>query len=105
VAQPPYSTRFLEVRDAGAGPTHHTYTVPTGKKAIVRSVDGWMDAAGCHFLFGSTTGVYFLNVIASATLQPIHWTGRQVYSAGEVLDAYNFSGGMACVVSGYLLDA
>lgn len=100
-----YSTRFIKANVAGAGPTHTTYTVPVGKVAVVRSVDLRLDNANSHVLFGDTSGVYWLNVIAPTLLTLVSWRGRHVYTAGEVLDVYVFVGPGQGIVSGYLLDA
>lgn len=101
-----YSTRFIAATMASG--LHSAYTVPAGKVAIVRDVDVVSQGS----TFPTTLGLYapgvsaflFVVTLASSALWA-GWRGRQVFTAGEVLDTYDAYGGSSIFVSGYLLDA
>lgn len=98
-----YSTKLISQLCA-AGSTL-TYTVPAGYVCVVRDISITPEASGLtlarvfaggnQIVFSVTSGV--LNVTQS-------WEGRQVFNAGETIEASATGAGVYFMVSGYLLN-
>ncbi len=104
----PYSERFA-VGDVTSGTLSTLYTVPTGKRAIVRQLT-FMDATGggtggTVALVGPGTSDFLLTGsplgAASVHLDGLHL----VFYAGENIRLYRLSGSVFYSVHGYLLGA
>jgi hypothetical protein len=82
------------------------YTVPTGKLAIVRSVDVFVDVASSILLFGraqTNNDVFLVSTQGVPANGTVHWEGRQVFYAGDVMSVLWVSGTTRIMASGYLL--
>jgi hypothetical protein len=99
-----YSTRFF-VQEALVG--NLGYTVPDGYRAVLRDVDGFIDAySGLTALaidgVGGATIAYWS--VASGTFQTIQWRGRQVFNPGDIIGFLQTGADPVSVsASGYLL--
>lgn len=96
-----YSTRFIGVQ-AAAGT--YTYTVPAGKRAVVKCAD-WQDWSGtaenCYLI---VAGNYIFEASLSGSAHA-QWTGMAVAMAGETIGWSVTSGNQASgQVSGYLFN-
>lgn len=99
-----YSTRFLAERTSSAA-TAASYLVPTGKVAVIRSVDIVAEST-CTGLFGLVpASAYFFGFSLSGLLASYHWTGDQVAVAGERFGPQWMSGAFYVLASGFLLTA
>lgn len=100
-----YSTRFL-VGNAAAGTTVATYTVPTGKRAIVRQftlVDG--GSAPTFAISAPGANSYLVVLICPAGNGVRADQLHLVFEAGETVQVYRIAGAGYYSVHGYLLDA
>lgn len=98
-----YSTQFLNGFDPAGGT--HSYTVPAGYVAVVRSIDLWVGATGATALCNAGSA-RILSLTGPATVPAAGvnapWQGRQVVPAGgEIQVSLSTEGSYA--VSGYLL--
>jgi hypothetical protein len=100
-----YSTRFW----IGQLPTAwgSLYTVPAGYVVVLRDMEftNYTASALTVSLAVETSGtggvyLYTASVPANAHVQ---WTGRTVMDPGDVLQGLSSSGGLAALISGYLL--
>lgn len=101
-----YSTRFIAA--LGLSPfSGATYTVPSGKVAIVRDIDvsNVSGAASRPFLYYSAAGYVVTYLPIDAPPSASSWRGRQVFEASEVFGVYAQAATINAFVSGYLLDA
>jgi hypothetical protein len=101
-----YSVKLFRVHITGTGFTTE-YTVPAGNVLVVRDVIiintvGAPQDVGLGFNSSGILWLYFPNAVGSA---PNLWSGRQVFTAGETIEAYRQSGSSTFSVSGYLLTA
>lgn len=101
-----YSTRFY----IGVLPTALTtvYTVPAGRVAVLRDIDGTNGVAGDQYLLLYIAGFFVLNLDANGASSGLaryyNWRGRQVLNAGESIQLQASAGG-DIALSGYLLTA
>lgn len=96
-----YTTRFIALASATGT---HTYTVPAGKRAIVRS------ASACEYyttptsvLFGAGGVCYAVGSLSGTGQSFFSWSGYAVAYAGETLSAV-IQGKADVHVDGYLFD-
>lgn len=82
------------------------YTVPDGKRAVLRDIDLIATGGGTTQISfrNETTGEALVIFTGLAELESIAWRGRQVFYAGEVMGYYIVSGGWFLTGSGYLLS-
>jgi hypothetical protein len=100
-----YSTRFIASNTIG-GTTN--YTVPAGYRAVVRSITAVNNGSHETYAFVTIAGIgvalWLDDTIASQGFS--YWNGRHVINTGEELSTSNGAtdGGVAVMVSGYLLE-
>jgi hypothetical protein len=84
---------------------HSLYTVPVGRRAIVRSWRAYQNAAGGGLALWLIDGVYGdkMQAPGDATFSAndLHW----VYEAGEHIEFYTVTGVWMAQAHGYLLTA
>lgn len=98
-----YSTLFLNVNVAAGGSA--SYSVPTGKIAVVRCISMMPTGAGLTGANLQASGVALIWAVTTGTLNITqHWDGRQVINSGGSIVARNTGAGADWLVSGYLLD-
>lgn len=102
----PYSTTFF-MQFAFSSGSANVYTVPAGKVAILRDVDGILASTGlAYLLLGEATfGMFYTALAGSVVNDRVEWRGRQVYVAGEAIRLGASGGTWHCRGGGYLLDA
>jgi hypothetical protein len=101
VAWPVYSERFLAFNDQGMW---RSYTVPVGKRAVVRcvTISNSHDAAGQYVVGLPGFNLLYGAVQAASTVDFSNL--RHVLYGGESLSGYVYGPAMSCAVSGYLLE-
>jgi len=96
-----YSTRFLLA--AGSNLTW-TYTVPSGRIAVVRSITSLNGGVAGQFAIVSIAGTAIYVRTFPATNQSDTMEMRQVVYGGETIGASLSGLYMTCAISGYLFD-
>lgn len=104
MASPVYSTRFIDTQTLADGAN---YTVPSGFRAVVKTITVWPFVAGSGFemflVNETTTGLYWLQVTVGGPSSFEHDT-RLVFDEGEVMSLQtNYTGTMHGSVHGFLL--
>lgn len=100
-----YSVCFIA---SFAGAVEADYTVPTGRTAIVRDIDGFLTgtpgSTAVDFVDGTSGSVIWFHTQVGNT-ESVSWRGRQVFEAGSVIRVSRTSDLAASIrVSGYLLS-
>lgn len=97
----PYSTRFL----SAYGPSgRQVYTVPAGKRAVVRMATLTWDRTTVGACWVAVAGVWAWNATpAGATGSRVQELRATAY-AGEVIEIFELLAGMFCTVNGFLFD-
>jgi hypothetical protein len=109
VATPIYSTNFFAI--AGFQGQEY-FDVPAGLVVIVRDITCYMggtrDSSSTFWLHDTTNGnvaVFWFYQAALENAQYVHWTGRQVFTAGTQWDVQVVGAPADIRVSGYILTA
>jgi hypothetical protein len=102
-----YSTQFAAGVMGTAGP-NLVYTVPVGKRAVLRGMDGFLYTGAVFVLLLSLNGnPPCIGAVASAA-QPVSgigsWAGYQVLNAGDQVFLAGNNAGISFILSGYLFD-
>jgi len=101
VSWPVYSTRFIRTSVAT---TWMTYTVPAGKRAVVKSISASNSTAAAGTAYVNVAGTAVMNVALQAKIYSEALAMAHVAYAGETISGYLSGPNMSLVVSGYLLD-
>ena len=89
------------------------YTVPTGKRVVVRDIVAFMSTLGSSFppdlsIYEATTGgtIFFLGQPFVQSGRSYHWGGRQALDVGQHLnaDVATGPGGWVIRVFGFVLN-
>jgi len=100
-----YSTKFYAGTQA-AGAQVSVYTVPTGKVAVIRSIEFGAQSAPANSAAVNLFGVAEIASIETVNqYRTVHWDGRTVLDAGDVIAVQAIAGTWSFIISGYLLDA
>lgn len=95
-----FTERFLATQATG-----WTYwTVPAGKRAVIRSVDVCNFDTAQWAAIVQLAGMPFVNTFVGGGGGRLNYDGRQVLYAGEQLGVYLQHGNMSISVSGYLFN-
>ena len=104
-----YSTRFIAALVTVTAATQPTlvdnYTVPSGKRAVVRSIYATAVGSGTSVAAVTIQGLSYLfrsSALAAGASSSLEC--NQVVNAGEVISAFAESGEAYVTVSGFLLD-
>ena len=97
-----YTTTVLRFNSAAGG----SYTVPAGKKLIVRNVDVLAVNPPANATWYVTVAgvIHFGGEFVGTPYATGHWEGRAVAAAGEVV-ALNTGASMFGHITGYLMNA
>lgn len=87
------------------GSPHDLWTVPSGKVHVVRSIDGWSEAVGADQIYIGLASSRGIQLDVPAQPSAYHWTGHQVFLAGEVVQGYSVTSPWHLIISGYELVA
>jgi hypothetical protein len=101
-----YSTRFAEGVMTSTGP-QLVYTVPLGRVAVLRCVDGFGSGLGSSALSIGLNGNPPCILLGGTTITDpeggVHWDGYQVLNQADTLELYSNFVGQRFILSGYLL--
>jgi hypothetical protein len=104
VASAVYSTLFLSTAGLTSGTV--SYTVPSGRLAILRDVDVVSLSAGAAFciVFGPAgQRLWIATPVAATPAGWFGWRGRQIYGAGSTIQIEGGGVSWDVMASGYLL--
>lgn len=100
-----YSLSFWDGNVATGGAATDLFTVPDGFVYVVRDIDGWSESAAGADVYLGVTGNRAILLKVASNVVGCQWRGRQVYSAGNIFQAFPTQANFHLKISGYKLSA
>lgn len=102
MAKPVWSVRFIHQRSPAGT---YSYTVPIGKRAVIRSITfAWVNSETREFFVRRNGVVFYAGKPTGSTYGGGGTELRQVLTAGELLELVLQGADTGVMISGYLLD-